>query len=230
LCFSPVKNSVKDGLALQQKGIQAGTAATGESDIYAANRNIMRSIGCTVEEADPVKFNGINFTPGASIVMKPDFACCPGEYNIKFPFPKLVKISARSTLVVRGPGVTIESLDLDGALVVDVERGEEAIIRDLVIKNKGWEFVRDEDSKDEKTRMRGYRIVRHETRSVEVKSSGDDDESQPAPEDDEGEEWVAEEAWCQILPVTSSMPGTISKDESSAGSGSAAPSGNCVIS
>jgi len=32
LCFSPVKNAVDDGAALQKKGTHPGTAATGEAD------------------------------------------------------------------------------------------------------------------------------------------------------------------------------------------------------
>eukprot|EP00934_Nitzschia_sp_Nitz4_P008011 Nitzschia sp. Nitz4//scaffold165_size50357//3008//5415//NITZ4_007013-RA/size50357-processed-gene-0.1-mRNA-1//1//CDS//3329538108//8001//frame0 len=206
ICFSPVKNSVADGVLLQSKGIAPGTAATGEADQYAATRLIMKSIGCKIEDAKPVTYNGITVVPGPAIVMKPDVACCPGEYTIKFPTPEKVKISARSTLVIRGPGVTIESLELDGALIIDVERGEEAIVRDLVVTNDGWVQVPVENDPDEKIAMRGFRMDRKDARYIEVQRKNpnaladeDDDKSQ-----DEGTEYILEEQYgCALYPVKS---------------------------
>lgn len=202
MCFSPVKNSVGDGVKLQEKGTPAGTAATGEADQYAAPRMILQKMGCQIEDAEPVVYNGIKVVPGPAIVVKPDFACCPGEYNIKIPSPEKIKISSRSTLVVRGPGVTIESLDLDGALVIDVDRGEEAIVRDLVVKNDGWVQTPVADDDDEKIAMRGFRMSRKDAKYIEVRSSekeqDDDDKS------DDGTEYIIEEQFgCALFPVQS---------------------------
>ena len=122
----------------------------------------MHSIGCNVESAKKETYLGITVRPGPAIVIKPDFACCPGEYEKKFPLPTSVHISARSTLFVRGSGVIIESLDLDGALIIDHRGGEEVIIRDKVVRNDGWVRVRDETSADEVVKMRGYRIEQKE--------------------------------------------------------------------
>lgn len=202
LCFSPVKNSVPDGVKLQEKGTPAGTAATGEADQYAAPRIIMQKMGCQIEDAEPVVYNGIKVVPGPAIVLKPDFACCPGEYNIKFPSPEKIKITSRSTLIVRGPGVTIESLDLDGALVIDVDRGEEAIVRDLVVKNDGWEQVPVAKDEDEKIQMRGFRINRKDAKYIEVRSS--DDKPEEDDMSDEGTEYIVEEQYgCALFPVKS---------------------------
>jgi UDP-sugar pyrophosphorylase len=206
LCFSPVKNALADGIAFQDKGIAPGTAATGEADQYAAMRLMLRAHGCQVEDAETVNYGGIKVVPGPAIVIKPDFACCPGEYNIKFPYPEKVKISARSTLVVRGSGVVIESLDLDGALIIDVERGEEAIVRDLVVKNDGWVQEPEPNSDDEKIKMRGFKIERIDARYIEVKSKGgegaDDEDS-----DDGMDEYVIEEqvgcAGLSLYPILS---------------------------
>jgi len=143
---------------------------------YAAIRKILNAIGCNVETAQKETYLGITVYPGPAIVIKPDFACCPGEYEKKFPRPTAVNISARSTLFVRGSGVVIESLDLDGALIIDYKDGEEVIIRDKVVRNEGWVRVRDESSTDEIVKMRGYRIVQKE--SEVMKSS---------------------ESWCTIL-------------------------------
>jgi UDP-sugar pyrophosphorylase len=168
ICFSPVKNALADGVTLQAKGIAAGTAATGEADQYAAQRTFLRSLGVKIQDAKPVVYNGIQVTPGPAVVLKPDFACCPGELKTKFPTPDKVKISPRSTLVVRGEGVTIESLDLDGCLIVDVDKGETAVIRDLVVKNAGWVQTPVKDSDEEVVRMRGFVIDRKDARTIEI--------------------------------------------------------------
>lgn len=192
LCFSPVKNSNPDGAALQAKGVAAGTAFTGESDQYAAQRLILKTRGVQIEDADYETYNHISAIPGPMIVLKPDFCCAPAEYEVKFPFPDKVKISKRSSLVVRGPGVTIESLNLDGALVIDVDRGEEAIVRDLIVKNEGWVRIRDEDSSNEFVKMRGFRLDRRETKYIDLRQDPKDNDGIGDIEDDETE-WIIKE-------------------------------------
>ena len=179
LCFSPVKNATADGVNLQAKGTSAGVAATGEADQYAAVRMIMKSIGCTVEDAPEAKFSGIQIVPGPEIVTKPSFTVCPAEYKGRFPNPSKIKISARSSLVVGG-NVVIESLDLDGALVIECEEGAEGTVRDLVVKNKGWEKVVDEsDSSPEYIRIRGYRLNKIETKKIVFKNDGSNNVEPP---------------------------------------------------
>lgn len=170
LCFSPVKNSVPDGVNLQAKGIAAGTAATGEADQYAATRIMLRSLGCNIQDADEADYNGIKVISGPAIVIKSKVAACPGELKKLFPYPEKVKISSRSTLVVTSPGVTIESLDLDGALVVN---GGETV-RDMIVKNDGWVQVPVKASHpDEKIRMRGFDMDRRGTEYIGGESSTD---------------------------------------------------------
>jgi len=67
--------------------------------------------------------------------------------------------------VVRGSGVVIESLQLDGTLIIDYPDGKPLTIRDLVVENAGWVRVADEESDNEIIKMRGYRI---EKRAEEV--------------------------------------------------------------
>jgi UDP-sugar pyrophosphorylase len=204
LCFSPVKNSVADGVALQANGIAAGTAATGEADQYGAVRVIMKSLGCQIEEAETVNYNGIKVVPGPAIVLKPDFACCPGEFNIKFPSPEKVKISARSTLVLRGPGIIIESLELDGALVIDVDRGETAVVRDLVVKNDGWEQVPVSTHEDEKIAMRGFYLDRKDARYIEVRAEDPTKLKEDDTSVDDHDEYIVEEQYgCALYPIKS---------------------------
>jgi hypothetical protein len=102
-------------------------------------------------------------------VLKPSFVTAPAEYKAKFPTPDKVKISSRSTLIVSGSGVTIEQLDLDGALVIDCAEGKSLTVnRADPIKNEGWVRVRDENSDDEIIKMRGYRLDRNETERIEA--------------------------------------------------------------
>ena len=169
LCFSPVKNATEDGVKLQEAGTAPGTAASGEADQLTAVRVMMRAAGCQVEDAAEETYQGITVVPGPAIVLKPSFVTAPAEYKVKFPTPDKVKISARSTLIVNGSGVTIEQLDLDGALVIDCPEGKTLTInRSEPIKNAGWIRVRDEDSSDEVIKMRGYRLERKETERIEA--------------------------------------------------------------
>lgn len=138
---------------------------------YGAHREILKSIGCLIETAKKESFLGIWVNPGPAIVLKPDFGCCPGELEKKFPFPTAVNITARSTLFVRGSGVVIESLDLDGALIIDYKDGENVVIKDKVVKNEGWVRVRDENSSDEIVKMRGYRIDQKEAELMKPEDS-----------------------------------------------------------
>lgn len=174
ICFSPVKNAVADGAALQANGTPAGTAATGEADQYTAQRIFLQSLGCSVQDADPAVYSGIKVVPGPAVVFSPNFACCPGEIGIKFPSPEQVKISSKSTLVVKGEGVVIESLDLDGCLVVEADPGETVTIRDFVVRNEGWVQVPiSDESQPEIVRMRGFVVDRKESETVEARSSSD---------------------------------------------------------
>ena len=177
ICFSPVKNAVADGVALQAKGTPPGTAATGEADQYAAQRIFLQSHGCQITEADQVEFSGIKVIPGPAIVLKPDFVCCPGDLEVKFPSPEKVVITSRSTLVVRGSDVIIESLKLDGCLVVDADPGEQITIQELVVENDGWVQVPVNNSEKEVVRMRGFEIQRRATKLIEAHSKSSQNET-----------------------------------------------------
>lgn len=172
MCFSPVKNATADGAALQEKGSPPGVAATGEADQYAAFRIMLRSIGCKVVDAPPATYQDITIVPGPQIVLSPDFVCCPAEYKTAFPTPERVQISARSSLVVKGSAVVIESLYLDGALVIECEEGATGVIRDLHVVNAGWALRPVASSANEIIAMRGYTIQKCETKHIVFKKDG----------------------------------------------------------
>jgi UDP-sugar pyrophosphorylase len=175
LCFSPVKNATTDGVALQANGTHPGVAATGEADQSNAMCIILRSIGCDVQSGDMMTANGIEFRAGPDCVAKPSFAVCSNELKKKFPNPSQVKISGRSSLVLSGDGLVIESLDLDGALVVECEEGALGVIRNLSVKNDGWVKVLEgmlHKSEDEVIQMRGYSMRKIDTEKIVFKKDG----------------------------------------------------------
>jgi UDP-sugar pyrophosphorylase len=173
LCFSPVKNSAADGVALQANGTHPGVAATGEADQSNAMCTLLRSIGCDVQTGAMITaINGIRFRVGPDCVLKPSFAACTNELKKKFPNPDSVKISGRSSLVLSGDGLVIESLDLDGALVVECEEGASGVIRNLSVKNNGWVKVPNDASEDEVIQMRGYSMKKIDTEKIVFKEDG----------------------------------------------------------
>lgn len=157
---------------MQKKGSPAGVAATGEADQYGAVREILRSIGCNVSDAEPATYKDITIIPGPQIVFKADFVCCPAEYKTAFPTPEKVNISPSSSLVVTGSGVVIESLNLDGALEIICENGANGVVKDLDVKNAGWSLSPVVRSDDEIIAMRGYIIDKRETKRIVFKRDG----------------------------------------------------------
>ena len=64
--------------------------------------------------------------------------------------------------------------ELDGALEVTVEEGGSLRVLDLRVANRGWEFVEHTDEEqavaEETAAIRGYRLVKHETRRIHVRA------------------------------------------------------------
>ena len=55
--------------------------------------------------------------------------------------PARLRVSARSVLVINAPDVAMESLVLDGALVVDAVPGASVTIDGLSVDNSGWKWM-----------------------------------------------------------------------------------------
>ena len=175
LCFSPVKNAAADGAATQAKGTQPGVAASGESDQYAAASKIMASLGCRVEKGANCTWDGVEISSGPKIVVSPTVAPCPLHYKALFPSPSSIVISGRSSLVITGEGdVVVESLNLDGALVIVAgPKGSKTVVKDAKVSNKGWTDVAVDKSAPEVLRMRGYNLSKVETCTFEGSASGE---------------------------------------------------------
>ena len=116
-------------------------AASGEADHYYWYRAALRQLGVIVAEDDLFESTpGIKVKGGARLVFSPDMGVTLAELATHFPNPEAVKISPRSTLVLNG-NVVIESLELDGCLVVNAAAGATATLRGLKVKNAGETFV-----------------------------------------------------------------------------------------
>jgi len=182
LCYSPCKNNATDAAASVAAGVPAGSAWTAESDQYYAKAQMLRLLGCNIVSAPPVTFCGISAHQGPRIVIDPMTALFPGELTSLFPFPKNVSISPTSVLTIEGD-VIIESLNLDGALILCAEPGTRIIVKaggeDRQIVNAGHilEPIADGTVYPEVDRMRGFTISRIEEEIVVSKPK---DESSPS--------------------------------------------------
>ena len=99
-------------------------------------------------------------------------------FKAKFPAPAAVRISQRSALVIEGPDVVVEGLELDGALVVRACAGARVVLRGLAVKNAGWTltpFASAEEAaaQPDALKIRGFRCVRAETRELIFETPGD---------------------------------------------------------
>eukprot|EP00301_Raphidiophrys_heterophryoidea_P009043 c13349_g1_i1.p1 GENE.c13349_g1_i1~~c13349_g1_i1.p1 ORF type:complete len:617 (-),score=184.27 c13349_g1_i1:65-1855(-) len=158
ISFSAVKNNVADAVdKVKQTGI-AESASSGEADIYYVSRRVLADHGVKVAvEGSKTTYAGVAVSEGAHVVLGPSFACTLAEIRQRFPQPSSVSISDKSTLVLEGD-VVVESLELDGTLIVRAQQGAQVVIRDLKVKNSGYQFkpITPSDNQPEMYQIRGY--------------------------------------------------------------------------
>lgn len=128
LCYSPCKNNSADAVASVAAGVPAGSPITAESDQYFVFAELLRVLGAAVEAGPPETYLGLSAPLSPKIVFHPSFAVFPSEIAARIPYPRKIKISGKSSLVVEG-NVTLESLDLDGALRLVAPPGSTLIVR-----------------------------------------------------------------------------------------------------
>ena len=168
-CYSPVKNSTNDAAVSVANGVPAGCAMTGESDHYLYWVHLLNRMGASVAIGPSMTVCGITCSLSPQLVFDPSFAVFPMEVPQRFPAPENIRISSRSSLVIRG-NVIVESLCLDGALVLcNLSNTHTLVIRGDVntpIINDGYEICTIDptrvDSYPEATRMRGYKVQKRE--------------------------------------------------------------------
>jgi UDP-sugar pyrophosphorylase len=175
--YAPAKNSIAEGMAKLRGGCDAMTASTAEASMYSAACEMWRKLGCYIEDPVERQFGGIPVKLGPILSISPHFALTRDELAMKLPRPAEIRVSLKGALVILGSAnVIVESLDLDGALVVDTRACEptvKVVIREVAIKNKGWEFVTLQGDAEEVLRIRGYGLVKHATEKITVPRSLD---------------------------------------------------------
>eukprot|EP00927_Polykrikos_kofoidii_P077317 TRINITY_DN7426_c0_g1_i2.p1 TRINITY_DN7426_c0_g1~~TRINITY_DN7426_c0_g1_i2.p1 ORF type:complete len:1955 (+),score=443.63 TRINITY_DN7426_c0_g1_i2:345-5867(+) len=137
--YSPVKNSAATARQKFKEGTHPQSGTTGETDLFAANCRIFRMAGAHVEPAKRAEFNGIDVDLEARIVWSPSWAISHWDVHLRLVVGLAVSITQRSTLILEGD-ITIEELDLDGALVIRAAPGCKVRLAKLTVKNAGWEL------------------------------------------------------------------------------------------
>jgi UDP-sugar pyrophosphorylase len=178
-CYSPVKNAQAAAIAFAAAGIPPACPMSGESDLYGVTARILRLLGCSVEEEDaPPCISGITAPLGPRILCAPSCALTVTDMKEVFAAPGAVKISVRSTLILKGC-ILIDSLNLDGSLIIDNKDPHvKLIVRtgNEKITNLGHEIVVSDGGEDsgerekEIRKMFGYDIVAREVQTVTLEA------------------------------------------------------------
>ncbi len=182
MCFSALKNSIARAADSIAKGVPPMCATSAEADAYNVWVQILRIHGAHIESAPPMTYHkGVSVCLGPQIVIEPSILSLASELKKVFPEPSNVRISHRSSLVIRGEGtVIIEMLDLDGAAVFDVAAGSSLYIKKKTIRNAGWSFVplggvvkdkqniQNSSPIHETLSMRWYKLIKNEDETIRL--------------------------------------------------------------
>lgn len=171
LAYAPVKNNPEDA-AKVPKGNPYHSGTSGEMAIYRAHCKMLRKAGVKVEDPEIRVFNGQEVEVWPRIVWSPRWAMTFSEVKQKLSVNS--QISQKSTFVINGANIYIESLLLDGALLVySVDNSEVKL--SARVKNDGWilEPVNyKNDSLPEEIRIRGFAIKKIDQTILKYDQSG----------------------------------------------------------
>ena len=178
LCYSPAKNNPVDAAASLASGVPASAPFTAECDQYGVFVQLLRLLGCEVQQAPEVSVLGITGSPSPRLVFHPTFVQFPHELRQSFPTPEHVVISETSSLILEGD-IQVRKLKLDGSLCL--KAAPKSAIRvetECVVNNAGHSMVLLEDLQGteealtltEVDAMRGYRLRCNEMKSESTES------------------------------------------------------------
>lgn len=156
IAYSPVKNNAADAAKKAAGGNHPQSGVTGETDLFAANSNILKMLGAEVGGPEKRTFNGIEVDVYPRVVWASSWARTLAEAR---QHVGKVKISASSTLLLEG-NVHLEDLELDGALIVRAAPGCRVVLRGLKVQNAGWALCEAAAGADEVVRLRGFDLDR----------------------------------------------------------------------
>lgn len=173
--YSPVKNAADDALAKAKVGVPGRSACEGEIEFYTAAYRQLSSVGVTMPSFGVFQVLGFDLQDPPHIVFHPNFAVSYAAFAKKFPSPSNVHITQRSTLVVEGEDIVIDSLDLDGTLVVKAVPGAKVTIKGLNVKNNGWSLVplQSNENVPDSLKIRGFKNVKNDGKVLEFSTPGE---------------------------------------------------------
>jgi UDP-sugar pyrophosphorylase len=171
------QNSLESGIEAVEAGNNApGTMSSAESDKYIQNQRKLKFAGMDLPVTqipdDLVSVGGIPVTEGPRVVLCPSFAITQEEIVNKIGEGN--KVSKRSSLVLEGHHLSVNNLDLDGALVIRTGDDSHVTVDGLKVHNKGWELEANDPDKEyeEIIAIRGYTMAKHETKEYLINEPG----------------------------------------------------------
>ncbi|PNW73176.1 hypothetical protein CHLRE_14g621751v5 [Chlamydomonas reinhardtii] len=183
--YSPVKNSPADAAAKFKEGNPTHSATTGELDIYKANVLALHEVA-GVQVPSPLQtavFNGISTELYPRVVLGPAFAPSLADIKAKVAPGSLV-LSPGAVLVLEGADISIQGpVKVDGALVVRAAPGARVTLGPLAVSNRGWTWapLAEGEAASEEERIRGFKVVRTETKELVFDKPGTYTAADPAP-------------------------------------------------
>jgi UDP-sugar pyrophosphorylase len=159
LSFSPAKNSLDAGAKGIASGVPPATASSAEMEFYQSHAlKLEKALGpnARLEQGETQVVAGIPLQTGPRLVLSPALAVTTQELQEKLGRGAGLQVSGRSTLVLDGPAIHVDSLDLDGTLVIRAGPKARVTVRDAVVRNDGWRLVPVGDEAAEEARIRGF--------------------------------------------------------------------------
>jgi UDP-sugar pyrophosphorylase len=170
--YSPVKNSPADGVGKFKGGNPTHTATSGEMELYGCGARVLALAGAEVAPAEDFAANDIVVPAGPRVVLHPSLACTFDEMKRRVAGGDKVKITSSSSVLVVEGEVTLEDLELDGALVVKACAGAKVTIKGLKVRNKGWTYA-PASGGDEVDALRGFVVQKNETETLVFDQPGE---------------------------------------------------------
>lgn len=162
-CFSPNKNRPEDAAAKHAAGGPPESAATAESDFYAAGRLRLARAGMDIPPGPERLIRGVPFQDSPRVLLRPGFAMTLAEVRQKVTGGKM---EGSAALVIDGAGVHLHDVRIaDGkALVIHAHPHAEVTVQGTL--SSGGGFVLEELSDAELAdpavpavlKMRGFRL------------------------------------------------------------------------
>ncbi|HEY5961789.1 MAG TPA: hypothetical protein VIV60_34760, partial [Polyangiaceae bacterium] len=147
-------------------------ASTGEADLYALYRRVMRLSGAKMEDGPRREYLGVSVALFPVVIVSAMLTTPVATLARKLT---AVRVSERSVLIIDADEVEIHGLQLDGALHIKAVPGARIRLSNLVVNNRGW-TAREIEAGDgiaPEIAVRGFTFDRHATLVIEAARPGD---------------------------------------------------------